>query len=379
MSLSPPAIPSRSALALTLTFALAAASCETPTADDTAQRAVMHDLAYEVMLPIYDELEKEALPLPPAVAAFCDAPTEATLTAAQAAWRTARVPWKHAEAFRFGPVEDLRLGSALDFWPARTDSIESAITAAPEPVSAAHIASLGVSTKGLPALEYLLFDPAGGNAAVLASLGGADAAVKKRCAYARALAEAIATDATTAQDAWSLEGGAFVDQVAKAGSGSTLFLTGQDGIARVVNLLISGLQAVAENRVSGPLGIVSGLGPDPTLLESRFSDNSIADLLGTLRGVEDIYLGRHGDRSGRGLSELVAARSPAIDSSVKKAFTDTMAATSAIPAPLRTAITDNPAAVTKAQDELRVLRRLLSTDVASVLGVAVTLSDNDGD
>ncbi|MDI1444098.1 imelysin family protein [Polyangium sp. 6x1] len=379
MSLSPPAFPSRSLLALTLTLALAAASCETPTADDTAQRAVMHDLAYQVMLPIYGELEKEALPLPPAVTAFCDAPTEATLTAAQAAWRAARVPWKHAEAFRFGPVEDLRIGSALDFWPARTDSIESAITDAPEPVTATHIASLGVSTKGLPALEYLLFDPAGGNAAVLASLGGADATGKKRCAYARALADAIAADATTAGDAWSLEGGAFVDQVAKAGTGSTLFLTGQDGIARVVNLLISTMQAVSENRVSGPLGVVSGAGPDPTLVESRFSDNSIDDLLGTLQGVEDVYLGRHGDLSGRGITELVAARSPAIDSSVRKAFADAKAAISAIPAPLRTAITGDPAAVTKAQDALRVVRRVLSTDVASVLGVAVTLSDNDGD
>ncbi|MDI1435630.1 imelysin family protein [Polyangium sorediatum] len=379
MSLSPPAFPSRSVLGLTVTLALAAASCGTPTADDTAQRAVMNDLAHEVMLPIYDELEQGALPLPPAVAAFCDGPTEATLTAAQAAWRAARVPWKHAEAFRFGPVEDLRIGSAIDFWPARTDSIESAITAAPEPVTTAHIASLGVSTKGLPALEFLLFDPAGGNAAVLASLGGADAAGKKRCAYARALADAIAADTTTAQEAWSLEGGAFVNQVAKAGSGSTLFLTGQDGIARVVNLLIAAMIAVSENRVSRPLGIVSGTGPDPTLVESRFSDDSIEDLFGTLRGVEDVYLGRHGDRSGRGISELVAARSPAIDSSVKKAFTDAMAATSAVPAPLRTAITDHPAAVTKAQDALRVVRRLLSTDVASVLGVAVTLSDNDGD
>ncbi|MDI1483487.1 imelysin family protein [Polyangium sp. y55x31] len=362
-----------------MTLAFTAASCETPTADDTAQRAVMHDLAYEVMLPIYDELEKEALPLPPAVAAFCDAPTEDTLKAAQAAWRAARVPWKHAEAFRFGPVEDLRIGSAIDFWPARPDSIESAITAAPEPVTAAHIASLGVSTKGLPALEYLLFDPAGGNAAILASLGSADATGKKRCAYARALAETIAADVTTAQEAWSLEGGAFVDQVAKAGSGSTLFLTGQDGIARVVNLLVFAMQAVAENRVSGPLGAVSGVGPDPTIVESRFSDNSIEDLLGTLRGVEDVYLGRHGDRSGRGITELVAARSPAIDSSVRKAFTDAAAAVSAIPAPLRTAITNDPAAVTKAHDALRVLRRLLSTDVASVLGVSVTLSDNDGD
>src|SRR5690349_10849884 len=112
---------------LSIVVPCVSAGCEPLKADDTAQRAVMHDLAYEVMLPIQGELDAETAKLSAAVGAFCDSPTEETLGAAQAAWRAARAPWKQAEVLRFGPAEDLRLGSAIDFWPVRTDTIEAAI------------------------------------------------------------------------------------------------------------------------------------------------------------------------------------------------------------------------------------------------------------
>jgi hypothetical protein len=98
---------------------------------------------------------------------------------------------------------------------ARPASIEAAITAAPVPVTPEHITSLGTSAKGLPALEDLLFDPAG----PLVALGGSDEVAKRRCSFARALGETLGKDATTLHQAWSPDGGAFVDQVARAGHG----------------------------------------------------------------------------------------------------------------------------------------------------------------
>ncbi|UQA62238.1 imelysin family protein [Polyangium aurulentum] len=359
-------------LASLLALLLTGVGCEVPRADDSAQQAVMHDLAYEVMLPINAEVEDEALALATAVGAYCDAPSDETLSAAQDAWRAARVPWKHAEAFRFGPAEDLRLGSAIDFWPVRPDSVESAITAAPVPVTPEHIASLGASAKGMPALEYLLFDPAG-------ALGGSDEVAKRRCSFARALGETIGKDATTIHQAWSPEGGAFVDQVALAGAGSKLFATGQDGVARVVNLIISQLHQISEKKLGGPLGVSTGAAPDSTTVESRFSDNSTEDLLNNLRGMEEIYLGQHGEHSGKGLSSLVRPKSAPIDDAVRKALEDAKAKAAAIPGPLRLAIVNDAAAVQAALDSAKALRRLFTADVASVLGVSVTLSDSDGD
>lgn len=371
-------IAERAPFFLTIVLASAAFGCEPTRADETAQKAVMNDLANLVMLPILEEVDTSALAFSDAVSAFCDAPSDDNLSAAQAAFRALRVPWKRTEAFRFGPSEDLRLASALDFWPARTDTIEAALSAAPDPVTAAHVATLGTSSRGMPALEYLMFDPAGGNSAIMVSLGGPDAAAKKRCSYARALGEVIASDASALHDAWAPEGGAFVTEVAKAGNGSALFPTGQEGVNRVVNLLISSMLAFNENKISAPLGTATGT-PDPSLVESRFSDESIQDMVSSLSGVEEIYLGRHGETSGKGITTLVAARSPAIDAAVKNGLADAKAKALAIPGPLRLAVTQNAAAVTATHEAVKTARRHLSTDVASVLGVSVTLSDSDGD
>jgi len=354
------------------------AGCSAPVEDDTAQRAVMRDLANDVMLPWQSEIASSAMAVKTTIAAFCDAPTETNLNAAQEAWRAARGPLKHAEMLKFGPIEDLRIGTAIDFWPVRPDTLEPAITNAPQPITAAHIASLGTSSKGMPALEYLMFDPIGGNAAILVSLGGMDAVATRRCAYARALGETFANDAATLEAAWSPTGGAFVNQVANAGSGSTTFTSGQNAIGRIVNLLNAGLQGANENKLGGPLGLNTG-SPDPLLVESRFSDHSIDDLIANLSAFEDVYLGRHGDKSGQGLTALVSARSAPIDTAVKQALTEAQAKVSAIPPPLRMAITAQPDSVKSAHTAIRALRIRLSTDVASVLGVSILLTDNDGD
>jgi len=363
-------------LILSSTFGLG--GCSTPAEDDTLQKAVMGDLAKIVIYPWQMELATEATAVETTVAAFCAAPTEANLIAAQDAWRKARMPWKRAEMVRIGPVEDLRLGAAIDFWPVRPDTIEAAITAAPEPVTAEHIAALGTSSKGMPAIEYLLFDPLGGNATVLTALGGMDATAVKRCDYARALAETFANDAAALEAAWNPMGGAFVNELANAGAGSKTFTSGQSGIAGIVNLLNASLQGANENKLSGPLGLNTG-SPDATLVESRYSDHSLEDLLENLHGVEEIYYGRHGDASGQGLSALVNARSSAIDNAVKTALTDAESKVSAIAPPLRTAITAQPETATATHAAIRALRIRLSTDVASVLGVSILLNDTDGD
>ncbi|HRI65522.1 MAG TPA: imelysin family protein [Polyangium sp.] len=352
--------------------------CSAPVEDDTTQRALMHDLATIVLYPWQSELAVEAEKVEAAVTAFCVTPNDAQLNAAQDAWRAARLPWKRAEMVRFGPVEDLRLGAAIDFWPARTDTIEAAITSAPEPITSEHIASLGTSSKGMPALEYLIFDPIGGNAAILTAIGGTDAASVKRCAYAQAVAETFANDARALETAWNAEAGGFVNQVADAGTGSTTFTSGQTAVGVIVNLLNASLQGANENKITAPFGLNTG-SPDPSVVESRFSDHSLEDLKENLIGVEEVYYGRHGGKTGKGLTVLVNARSAAVDTAVKQALTDAQAKVAAVPPPFRTAITGAPDSVTATHAAIRALRIRLSTDVASVLGISILLNDSDAD
>lgn len=90
-------------------------------------------------------------------------------------------------------------------------------------------------------------------------------------------------------------------------------------------------------------------------------------------------MGHHGDKSGKGLTVLVAARSKPIDAAVVQALSDAQKSVLAIPPPLRLALTDHPTEVNAAHAAIRALRIRLSTDVASVLGVSILLNDSDAD
>ncbi|AKT39702.1 imelysin family protein [Chondromyces crocatus] len=340
---------------------------------------VMQDLARNVMLPTVEALATASTRLAPALGAFCASPDQATLDAAQDAWRALRQPWEHTQAFLFGPSDQLGTANAIDFWPVRTDSVDKAVTSAPDPVTPEHIATLGVATRGMPALEYLLFSPDGGDAAVLTSLGADTQEARHRCSFAAAVATVIETDIAALADAWRPEKGAFVDDVASAGSGSETFPRAQDGISRVVNTAVELLQKVTDGRIGAPSGTRTGGTPQPALSESRFSDNTNTDLIEAARGVEAIYTGSAGGTSGLGLSTLVAERSAELDTAIRNQFTDFVNTIQALPAPLRQAVETDPAAVATALESGRALRRLIAVDLAGTLSVTVTLNDNDGD
>ncbi|WP_231511592.1 imelysin family protein [Chondromyces apiculatus] len=359
---------------LTLTSAVRCTS-ETP-ADERGP--VLTDLARTVMLPTVETFAASAAPLTAALDAFCDAPDQARLDAAQDAWRAARAPWEHTQAILFGPAEELGSANALDFWPVRTDNVESAIAEAPATVTPDHVAALGVSVRGLSTLDYLLFDPAGGDATVLTTLGGDDPDAMRRCSFAVAISGIFERDVSALADAWRPESGAFVEQVATAGSGSDTFPRAQDGIDRVVNTLVELLQKVTDGRLGAPSGTRTGGTPQPDLVESRFSDNSIADLIEATRGIEAVYTGRFGTTEGRGLATLLE-RSPDLDTSIRNQLTDFISKLESIPAPLSEAVTTDPTSVAAALESGRALRRLIAVDLAGILNVTVTLNDNDGD
>src|SRR4030095_7161959 len=142
----------------TISFMAAlAVGCGSSGKSDRAK--VLEELSSSVLLPGYEELDTESQTLAETVAAYCAAPDAATLDTAREAWRATRRAYRRSAAFQIGPSEQLRLSSVLDFWPVREQDVENAVIDAPAAPDAAYLATLGVSARGLPALEYLLFDP----------------------------------------------------------------------------------------------------------------------------------------------------------------------------------------------------------------------------
>lgn len=77
------------------------------------------------------------------------------LQAARTLWRTAMLDWERLAAVAVGPLIERRAARALDFWPTRPALIEAAVRAQPSALN--ELERIGAPAKGLPALEWLLW------------------------------------------------------------------------------------------------------------------------------------------------------------------------------------------------------------------------------
>lgn len=362
----------RSALAAAL---VAIAGCGQ--AQEYDAKPVLDDLVHIVMMPALTDVATRSGELEVAAVALAEDPTAARLKAAQDAWRAARSPWRSCDAFAFGPVVDQELSTAIDWWPAKPDAVEEKI-AGTATLDAAYIDSVGASARGFMALEYLMFDSTNGDEAVLAALSSVDGGERRR-AYLAAASENLASKAEALRLAWDEKGGKYALEVTLAGEGSKAFASQKAAVDELVNQLVFQADTVLNAKLGKPAGKKSGGEPLPDTEESPRSDNSIADMLATLRGIEAIYNGTYAGDDGLGISDLVRARNTAVDDRIQKALADAMAKVEAIPPPFRTAILEHPAEVDAAYESVRTLKRGLATEVVSVLGSTLRFNDADGD
>lgn len=354
-------------------LALGLTGCDAPT--DYDAKPVLDDLVHVVILPTQAEAATRAAELHTASADLTEGPTADSLTAAQDAWRAARLPYRNSDAFAFGPIETQNLGSVIDWWPAKPDTIEANI-AQGGTFDSAYVESLGTSSKGFMALEYLLFDPAGGNDAVVMSLSG-DPALSRR-AYLAALAESLSVKVDALRAAWAEDEGGYAKEILLAGEGSKTFGTQKAAVDELVNQMVFQADNLL-GKIGKPAGKTNGGTPLPDTEESPRSDNSLADMLGTLAGIQSVYDGAYAGADGMGISDLVRARNAQVDDRVRAAFADAKAKIEAIPPPFRTAITEHTAEVDAAYEAARTLKRALATEVVSVLGSTLRFNDADGD
>ena len=347
-------------LALITLLVAACGSPKTNTPD--RRRELLESLVDVVYLPTSRDFAAAAGPLVEATAALCAEPSAANQQAAQLAWREARRPWKQAEPFTsFGPAADLRIDSAVDFWPLRVADVEDEL-AATAPITDDYIAGLGATRKGLPVIEYLLF----GDLARLQD---------RPCEYLEALARAVAADADRLVSAWS----DFRAELVGAGDGSATYPRLSDAVNDTANGIFIAAEIAEGVKLAEPLGRRDGGIAQPQNVESPYSDNSIADLVDSFAGIRNAYTASYGGASGLGFSALVAGANPGLDADVRARIDECVAAAEAIEPTLATAVSDDPATVELAFTCSKELLRLLKSDVAGLLGVTPTFGDVDGD
>ncbi|MDB5527629.1 MAG: peptidase [Devosia sp.] len=343
----------RFALVLTLSVAPVAAFAQAPAdADVLTNYANIAEAGYGDALSTAKALEA-------AVDALIATPSEATLTAARDAWKAARIPYQQTEAFRFGnPIVDDWEGK-VNAWPLDeglidyvdasygTESDSNAlyvaniianpkITVDGKEIDATEITpallqdslqeAAGVESNvatGYHAIEFLLWGQdlhgtgPGAGERPYTDYSTAEHA-DRRAAYLKAATTLLVTDLEEMVGDWA-EGGAARE--ASPGLGIASILTGMGSLS---------YGEVAGERMK--LGLLLH---DPEEEHDCFSDNTHVSHLNDGIGVRNVYLGKYTrvDGSvveGASLSQLVAAKDPALDTEIKALLDDTVVKLTAI-------------------------------------------------
>jgi len=341
----------------------------------------------------YQEVVTASATLVSATDAWAAAPSDATLATARTAWAGAIDAWQRAELHRYGPAADLNTPGGMGLreriyaWPdVNRCIIERNLVS--QGYAGEGVRTLSVSARGLAAMEYLLFSTATTNACAetdpLNAMGtwaalSADELRTRRGAYARQLAADLQTQARALVAAWEPNG--FSAQLTTAGTGSTTFATLQLAISAVAERVFYLDTDTKDLRLARPLGIANcATTTCPEHLESPWADRGKQHLRNNLLGAQRLLEGCAAGNN-LGFDDLLdAAGAGSLAAQLRTHLRGALAAVDAIPGDsLSAALRDNPAAVRRAYDAIRVVTTFLKMDMTATLQIRSQRVEGDND
>jgi predicted lipoprotein len=359
-------------LALFLLLAIAGPASYAADKNLVSKSQLFQRLAEEVLLPLTGDFAATADKLADASHAYCHAKQD--LDNVQAAWRAAQSAWQPLEMLQIGPIIERRTQRQVNAWPVRPKLL-APLLAESKPIEASRMETLGMSAKGLPALEYLLFtsDRDTPHSAQGKPLAAA------HCNVLQALAQHVRIEAQALAADWRTPDGGFARQLTEAGQHPQdgVFASGDQALSDVVNLLIAGLDAVKVRKLGKPLD-KSGEEAALERIESWRSGTSLDHVHDNLRGFELVFFGK--GKAGIGLDDyLTAIERPGLARVVRRELDSVQKALRAIRAPLKQALVSQRREVEALHKSIGRLQHLLETEVADALKIDLGFNANDGD
>lgn len=337
--------------------------------------AMLKDIADNVILPAHTTFVEKAEALSVSLSHLSANADAAAIEALQHQWLSCAVAWKRCQLFNVGTAQESYLHNKIHTWPANEDFINEYIRGN-ETLDEAFIASIGSSSKGLAAIEYLLFS-SGKTAAVVDSLTAGPYADRKR-QYLAAAAKNLKSVADDLNTIWAKDGRDYYSEfISSSGTGIGT------GTNMLVNEMANMIEMMLNTKLGKPMGKHLNDQPQPELAEAYRSYASLALLKSNLSILQKTFHGGD-DMTAIGIDDhldAVGAKYDDISLSQKidEQFEAVSAALNNITPDLEKAVLSNRQATEKAYSEVKALLVLFKVDVASNLSITLTLNDNDGD
>jgi predicted lipoprotein len=321
---------------------------------------------------------------------------DVALAAARVAWVEAIDVWQRLELLQFGPAGPTSapggqgLRTEIYAWAAFNRCwIEQQIIS--QRYLEPEFGKVLPSTRGLGAIEYLLFYEGTDNACpatqainTSGAWGTLDPAElrARKAAYAHAAAVDVLARAQALVSAWQPDGGNFFGEFVTAGAGSSVYPQLQSGFNTVSDALFYLDTEVKDMKVLWPLGADCSGNPCPTVAESPYTGRSKAHVRNNLIGFRLTFQGCQAGGHGLGFDDLLSGIGQgALADTMRNALAAAIAAVDAIEEPSieAAAAADRPS-VEALHAAIRGVTTPLKTEFMTVLDLTVPMragSDND--
>lgn len=367
------------------------------------RQALLRSYTLNVVLPTLSGFEADANALVGATSALAEATATGSAddgdwTAARDAWRDAMQSWQILEVLQLGPAgaASLRVGGRgvrdqIYSWPAVNSCRVDQETASGDFASEDFFVREQLTTRGLAAIEYLLFDPDTNNACAAAvdiNANGTWAALLAngevpvlRARYAELAATEVHRRAVELVQAWDLSGEDFSGELIGAGLGDSIFESAAVALDEVFRALYYIELQVKDRKLAPP----AGLHPDclastcPELQESRWADASKEHILANLIAAQQVFLG--GTSAGVGFDDFLhAVGASALAVEMTTELEDAIAAVEAIPGSFTDALNTDPQSVRDAHAAVKEFTDNLKSSFVTTLSLRIGqegAGDND--
>ncbi len=338
------------------------------------RRAMLTSIVENVIFPAQEAFIDTSAQLEADVATFADDPTLDNLVVVQKSWRQSSNAWEEMINYAL----DLRLDSfhnQVDKHPLNIEFVEGILNGDDE-ITENYVEGIGSTSRGLPAIEYLIFDPSLSPDEILATFDD-----EQRMAFLVALAQNIHNKAEEIHRYWADVDGrnyakTFIEQDQEGG-------TIQGSINMIVNEMFLTLEDDLDMWIGEPSGIALGTDPQPDLVESPRSGQSAQHILHHLIGLQKLFNGGEADDM-LGFDDYLDFLGAEYDDTtlseaINARFDIAITAIESLEQPLQIAVIDNPEQVAEIYEAMRQLLIPFRADMNSQLNIVITLSDRDGD
>jgi len=348
--------------------------------EDYDKLSLLTNLADNYIIPSLDAYKNKIVTLNTHVDSFIENPSISNLTLIRTKWEDALLNWQDIGFLDFGPSEYILLRKQTNTFPIDTTELNNFITLADWNLGYAS----SYDSKGLQALDYLLFKPGHTDNELITYFQNNENAKN----YLKALAQDLSQNINYVSDQWISYREDFINDFEVTPSNLSTNSQGSS-ISNIINALCLHYEFyVRRGKVGLPLGVFNGFSQLelPELVECYYSGKSTQNLVRSVNSLRKYVSGSSylNNDNGLGLDDYMdfvnaQQNSQQLSTVIDNQFLTILDELNNINGSLGDEIINNKTQITQTYQELQQLVPYIKVDLTSALGVLITYQDNDGD